>query len=320
MIRFLKIRAVFIYLMLAFATGIVAELVDNQFQSHVLIFALQEQSHAWFALQEYDQPRDSALNVLIMSAYSPVHERNYPRESNLCIGLNDTLVLEFKFMNLSNSAFTWDKNPDLWFAPRLHEVRSSIMDDAPAVDSTALGYSIRRWSFREGASPVVPPDSFLAKQFEYSMFMNVWNIPAGQWVISANLTEYAPQDIHIVVSGMEFLYDVPTDGQDSVNAYIGCSQRLLLEKNFLSALTWVDSAIVKFPMSVPAWWEKGIVQLESGDTVKAMESLDSAIYYLEEKKDLLLPDTSLSIKPVERLWMRYTTTRLSEDRSNDYQE
>ncbi len=306
------------FALLVIVTASTATVVLDGVPTVTSYFVSVQQSHGWYqSLGFIEFPVDSIMNIGESTALQVLHERNYPRPSNLCKGLNDTLVLQIKFMNHSYHDVFWEKNPEIWVAPRLFNIYSNIATDSPSIDSTELSYSVRRWVWLGRTLAQAPPDSFPAKRFEYTMYLNVWGFPEGQWVLSAGLTENAPTNINVLESGMEFTYFTAQDAQDSVNAYIGCAQRAMIEHDYNKAITWVDEALGYFPKSVPAWWERGNLLFDSGDSLQGVAAMDSALFYLDGFKDPLLPDTTKEIEPIERLFIRYLAKRLLEDHDGE---
>lgn len=294
--------------------GAATVIVDNTptVTSH---FISEQQAHGWYqSLGAFERPVDGVMNIGESAAFEVVYERSYPRPSNMCKGINDTLVLQIRYINKSPDKTGWEKNPESWVAPRLFNIWSNIETDVPTVDSTELNYSVRRWVWHGRTLAQAPPDSFPENSYEYTMFMSVWGVPLGHWVLSAGLTENSPANTNMLESGMEFIYYTPVDGQDSVNAYIGCAQRAKVDYDFGTALSWVDSALVYYSKSVPAWWERGSIYFSLGDSIKGGEALDSALYYFDGLRDPLLPDTTKDITPIERQFVRYLEKQLAEER------
>jgi len=298
-------------LLCGLAIAVIVEPNDNNV---VAKYIMQQQSHGWYQSRlRMEHQLDSVLNIEESTVTSPLFERNYPRPTNLCVGLNDTLVLELKLMNRSYETIILDKNPEAWIAPRLFDINTNIEFGVPAIDSTELQYNVRRWVWRGRTLPDAPPDSLTARKYEYNLYLNVWGFPEGQWVLSAGVTEHAIERTNVLETGMEFQYYPAKDAQDSVNAFIGCAERAMLEYDFNAAQEWVKAALDHHPYSVPAWWERAALYVAAGDSLAAVQAFDSALYYLAEFKDPLLPDTTKQVSPIERQFMRYISERIPED-------
>ena len=69
-----------------------------------------QQEHPWFRNQGLERPVNGAMNIVVECSYSPIAERNYPRPSNLCQGINDRLGLVCKFLNLTGESYRQGTN------------------------------------------------------------------------------------------------------------------------------------------------------------------------------------------------------------------
>lgn len=146
--------------------------------------------------------------------------------------------------------------------------------------------------------------------------MNVWDIPLGQWVLSANLTENAPNDIEFLVVGAEFTLIEAKDGQDSINALLGCGERAFFDRNYVDAAKWAEEALDDYPNSGPAWWNRALYYMYAGDSILTVQSFDSAKKYYSASLDPRLPDTTKTVAPVERLYMRFALPEIEANKES----
>lgn len=294
--------AIYVFGILFFSLMLNADVSFQEF-SLVRYFGELTYRHGWRNFRQVNLPADGEFTVTTIPAYKPIFEEEYPRSSCLIAGMNDTLTLRVQFVNKSDSVVTWSaKTPDTWVAPRLFDTKSDFNNDAPAVDSSDLEYSVRFWTHRD--RKLSSPDSIPKGDKGLILYVNVWGIPEGDWVLSSALTNNAPEGIVYQVDGMEFSYAGPIDAQDSVNAWLGCAHRAFLDHNYIAAIAWTDTALSIFPHSGPAWWKRAICQMFSGDSIATVQAFDSALYFFDGPRDALLPDTTKEVAPVDRLYMR----------------
>ncbi|MCB9357915.1 MAG: hypothetical protein H6506_02260 [Calditrichaeota bacterium] len=199
-----------------------------------------------------------------------------------------------------------------WFAPRLHKTTANIVTGAPTFDSTDVSYDAQLCF--DSLDLFNPPKTILAGNQSHVIAYDVWDLPEGVWVFSLAPTNKFPGDVSFVYDGMVFEYRLPEDGQDSVNAWLGLAERQKRCNDFDGAFDWIDRAIAINPHSVPAWWTKASYHFSNGDSLLCFQAYDSAFKFLDQELDPLLPDTTNSVEPVERLYMRALRPTMETDR------
>lgn len=255
------------------------------------------------------------LNAVVRYVYPYSTDfAHYPRATTMIAGICDTNFISIQFVNMTDSIYVLPGDDVYeWFQPLLHKPDMNIVNDAPVADSSILRFAARPCT--EFLDPFNPPDTILAKNQSHEIAFDVWNIPEGVWVLSIGTTSKTPDYVNLISDGGTFEYRQPLDGQDTVNAYIAACFRSLDCRDFSDAEYWLDKALSTYPTSVPAWWSKASFHCAHGDSLFAFQAYDSAKYYYDNKLDPLLPDTTGSVKPVERLYMRAVGPILEFDRS-----
>lgn len=283
---------------------IVADVLPTSFDVYPYFEEQYPQRKVWRNLLPPVRLNNSALNACVRANefYAPSMLR-YPRSSSLMMGICDTLEIKVQFINRTDSSIVLiGENPHEWFAPRLYKTTMNIVSDAPVIDSTKLSYSVQ--ACVDSLDPFNPQDTILPGNQSHVIAYNVWGLPEGVWVLALGTTSKTPGYLNVLYDGGVFEYRSPEDGQDTVNAWLALAERQKRCRDYSGALSWIEKVITVYPQSVPGWWSKANLHMWHGDSLLTFQAYDSAFKFFNNLTDPLLPDTTESVEPVERFYMR----------------
>lgn len=254
----------------------------------------REMSRDYF--RNYPSPYYPVDSVYSSTSVLGTHaKRGYPARSCTFSGLSDTLRVYIRF-HLAEVEFLILDNlhPEDWFKPVIFEVEDDILNTSPTYDATELEFEFKGW--RDFGEIVSQPDTITLDNEWHALVMDVWNLPEGTYRLGITQHKEPPSGVYVRTESVVYNLGRANSLTDTINALVENVRRAIEDNDYSAAKSFKDSIIDLNEYSVPGWAMSAGFSWAVGDSAGVVDSYDNAIYYLEELRDPLIPDTSSAFK------------------------
>ena len=221
----------------------------------------------------------------------------YPMHSGIVKGVSDTITVIVRLYNRNESAYDISSyQVDNWFVPVLFDIKDDPHDTVVLADTSKFEYSFAYWKdwFLNLTSQ---PDTLTVSggSGRYNLlFYYVWGLPfQGRVRLIMQKTANAPDGFKMLIDEVQGVWITkPLSIADTINAYMGCSQRASARGNNTAALSWTDSILALNSTSIPGYWARARVYEDLGDSLNTVASYDSLLVILNRYGDPVMPDSA----------------------------
>lgn len=259
-------------------------------------------------------PNDKPFNETWIDRSTTLPVLCYPMRPAAIVGINDTITFYIDFYNPTSTEFSFGgSNPEKWFVPQVYDVNTNIYEANPFMDTTLIKFRVRGWLSSYTGKPLSKPAKLVAKSQEYRMYVDVWKLPQGLWMLVAAPTSAIPLGFYARKEGGAFEYRAGVDLADTINAFEAHYWRAETDVKDSVSLAWTDSMLAHHPNSVPAYWLRARCLERLGDSLGVVESYTKAIYRFDNHLDNWLPDATGGLHPAEAAYLNMLKVRLPQE-------